>query len=218
MIGGHADPTRTGRTWRPAVDAPGAQTVLYGAATTGVALPEALAAAGLDGGCALLTSPTAYRVARVTGGVCLAPPYAGSTGRARPSRQMDVSAVYEARAFTADRELRWIEPGYAVLLTEDQRLLPASFPERLDDLPVVDTLEAGYLIWGTASVAASGWTRLRSPRVGELAVPMTGRPEGGRVRLVAREYLAADPVHGTAYVAEERLLGFEPYTAEGAVD
>lgn len=32
-----------------------------------------------------------------------------------------------------------------------------------------------------------------------------------RARLAARQYIAVEPEHGNAYVAEERLLRIEPY-------
>ncbi|WP_066946570.1 type III-D CRISPR-associated protein Csx19 [Microtetraspora fusca] len=180
-------------------------TTLYGAAATGVTLPEALEAARLDGGCALLTTPSAYRIARVEAGGCV-----GVSGR------MDMSAAYEARVFTSTAELRWVESGYAVLLTEDERLLPKSFGERVEPLAAVATLDSRYLVWGAVTSAEAGWTSLTSSRVGSLAVPLAHAGEEDRVRLAAREYVVADREHGNAYVAEERLIGFEPYAVEGA--
>ncbi|MEV0971075.1 type III-D CRISPR-associated protein Csx19 [Microtetraspora glauca] len=180
-------------------------TTLYGAAATGVTLPEALEAAGLDGGCALLTTPSAYRVARVEGGGCVT-----------ASGPVDLSVVYEAWVFTPEAELRWVESGYTVLLTEDEYLLPDSFGERVDPLPAIATMDARYLVWGAVTVSGSGWTTVASSRVGTLAVPLLSAGEGDRVRLAAREYVVADCEHGNAYVAEERLIAFEPYAVEGA--
>ncbi|MEU7002657.1 CRISPR-associated protein Csx19 [Nonomuraea sp. NPDC046570] len=180
-------------------------TTLYAAATTGVTLPEALEAAGLDGGCALLTTPSAYRVAKVEGGGCVT-----ACGPA------DLSVVYEARVFTSEAELRWVESGYAVLLTEDERLLLGSFGERVDPLPAIATMDARYLVWGAVTASGSGWTTLASSHVGTLAVPLVTAEEKDHVRLAAREYVVADREHGNAYVAEERLIGFEPYAVEGA--
>ncbi|GAA5075652.1 CRISPR-associated protein (TIGR03984 family) [Thermocatellispora tengchongensis] len=178
-------------------------TVLYGAAAEGRALADAIEAAAMDGGCALLTAPSAYHVARVEGRDCMT-----------PDGPVDLRAVYEARVFTPDRELRWVERGYAVLLTEDESLLPPSFPERLDALAAIDVLDHRYLVWGEATRGTPGWTALRSNRVPTIAVPAaTGQ---SRVRLAAREYVAVEPEHGNAYVAEERLIGFEPYRPEGA--
>ncbi|WP_440106038.1 type III-D CRISPR-associated protein Csx19 [Streptosporangium sp. H16] len=189
-------------------------TALYGAATTGVTLADALEATGVAGGCALLTAPSAYHVARVEGRGCVT-----SAG------PVDLSTVYEARVFTSRMELRWVEAGYAVALTEDESLLPASFGDPLDALPVETTLEARYLVWGkvvapaqatVSPVAASvpGWVTLRSARIGAVTVPMTTPAPQDRVRLTAREYVVADRIHGNAYVAEERLIGFEPYAPE----
>ncbi|MFJ2034271.1 CRISPR-associated protein Csx19 [Streptosporangium sp. NPDC087985] len=180
-------------------------TTLYGAAATGVTLAQAMEAADVAGGCALLTAPSAYHVARVEAGGCVT--------EAGP---VDLSTVYEARIFTSRVELRWVEAGYAVLLTEDESLLPAFFGERLDELSAETTLDARYLVWGEVKASTSGWVTLGSARIGTLTVPMATPFAQRRVRLAAREYVVADEVHGNAYVAEERLIGFEPYAAEGA--
>ncbi|MGJ6965167.1 type III-D CRISPR-associated protein Csx19 [Streptosporangium sp. G11] len=191
-------------------------TFLYGAATTGVTLADALEATGVAGGCALLTAPSAYHVGRVEGRGCVT-----SAGL------VDLSTIYEARVFTSEVELRWVEAGYAVVLTEDESLLPASFGDSLDALPVETTLEARYLVWGkvtapppTSPAAASvpGWVTLRSARIGAVTVPMTTPATQDRVRLTAREYVVTDRVHGNAYVAEERLTGFEPYAPETGLE
>lgn len=179
-------------------------TTLYGAATTGVTLAQAMAAAGVAGGCALLTAPSAYHVARVEGGDCVT-----------AAGPVDLSTVYEARVFTAQVELRWVEAGYAVLLTEHRDLLPAFFGDPLEDLSAETTLDAHYLVWGEVKASASDWATLGSDRIGTLTVPMAAPHAEKRVRLAAREYVVADKVHGNAYVAEERLVGFEPYAAEG---
>ncbi|WP_182874307.1 CRISPR-associated protein Csx19 [Microbispora sp. H10670] len=182
---------------------PGA-VALHAVTGSGVTLAEALEATGLDGACALLTTPSAYQVARVTGHTCVT--------RNGP---VDLAAVYEARVFSPDVELRWMESASAsaVVLAEDEYLLPGSFDDRLDPLPAARTIEVRYLVWGAVQDAANGWATLSSARVGVLDVPTLTAFRHGRVRLAAREYVAVDPEHGNAYVAEERLLGFEPYQA-----
>lgn len=181
---------------------PGA-VALHAVTAFGVALAEALEATGLDGACALLTTPSAYQVARVAGHTCVT--------RNGP---VDLAAVYEARVFSPDVELRWMESASAsVVLAEDEYLLPGSFGDRLDPLPAVRTIEARYLVWGAVQAAMDGWATLSSARVGVLDVPALTAVRHERVRLAAREYVAVDPEHGNAYVAEERLLGFEPYQA-----
>ncbi|MEW9534164.1 CRISPR-associated protein Csx19 [Microbispora sp. NPDC049125] len=180
-------------------------TTLYGVAGSGVTLSEALEAGRMDGGCALLTAPSAYHVTRVMGRDCVT-----SAGH------VDLSTVYEARAFTPDVEMRWVEAGYVVFLAEDAGLLPASMGDRVEPLDAIDVIEARYLVWGRVKAADQGWATLASARIGTLAVPALTTTPGGRVRLVAREYVVHDHEHGNAYVAEERLLGFEPYEVEGA--
>lgn len=174
-------------------------TKLYSAAAD---MPLRTALSFVPGGCALLTSPAAYRVARVADGDCVT-----------PAGPVDLSAVYEARAFTEELELRWLD-GRAVLLTENEDLLPGSF-ETIDPLPFVDVIETGYLVWGSATASAGppapGSTTLASRRVGTIDIPVTVPPEQSGVQLVAREYVAVEMRHGNAYVAEERLLCFKPY-------
>lgn len=167
-------------------------TTLFAASAENLPLAEALAA--VPGGCALLTSPSAYRVGLVQDGRCL-----------QPTGPIDVSAVYEARAFTEELELRWTESGHAVVLTESEDLIPAAFTTRIDSLEAEDTLDTRYLLWGVATPLAPGWTTLHSNRVGVITVPVAHAGQE-RVWLAAREYVVADDEHGNAYVAEERLL------------
>ncbi|MEU1882053.1 CRISPR-associated protein Csx19 [Streptosporangium sp. NPDC020072] len=186
-------------------------TVLHAAAVTGLTLPRALEASGLDGGCALLTTPSAYRVASVTGGTCRT-----------PEGVVDLSAVYEARVFTGEAELRWTGES-AVLLAEDRASFPPAFDEEVEDLEALTTLDNHYLLWGVVDDSASpgpGWVALSSSRVGRLTVPMATavpRSEGHhrRVRLLTREYVVVGDDHGNVHVAEERLIGFETYRAKG---
>jgi CRISPR-associated protein (TIGR03984 family) len=106
--------------------------------------------------------------------------------------------AFEARVFSPGGELRWVheadERGRAVTLTEEggaelsrlgagwaatQRIGPAE-PE-----------DVRYVLWGMAGAEgrAAGWTRMRSPRTGDLLVPLDF-PGGGRpVYLHGREYL-----------------------------
>ncbi len=164
-------------------------------------LPLHTALSFVTGGCALLTSPAAYRVSRVVDGECVT-----------PAGPVDLSAVYEARAFTKDLELRWLD-GRAVLLTENEDLLPDTF-EQIEPLPFEEVIETRYLVWGSAASGGSpapGWTTFVSRRVGAIDIPVTVPPDKSGAQLVAREYVAVEEQHGNAHVAEERLIRFKPY-------
>lgn len=180
-------------------------TTLHGAAHPGVPLPAAIAASPLTGATALLTAPSSYRVARVdSAGNC-----------ATPDGPADLAPVYEARVFTPNAELRWLGeaggPGRAVVLTEDPTLLPNDFPETNGlALNAVGTLDAHHLLWGetTGQDGSRTWTTLSSARIGTLTVPVR---TSGRARLKSLQYVAVEPDHGNAYIAEERLIQLESY-------
>ena len=176
-------------------------TMLYGVGHPDVSITDALAAAGLIGGTALLATPSRYHVALVTADGCITP----------HGPIDDLRDVFEARVFTPDAELRWLheadQKGRAVFLTEDENLLPADF-DPVPALAAIETLPTQYLLWGEPASASGQWTTLSAGRIGPRDVPI--RATGGRVRLAAREYVAVDE-HGNAYIAEERLIGLEPY-------
>ncbi|TDC84516.1 CRISPR-associated protein Csx19 [Actinomadura sp. 7K507] len=169
-----------------------ATTILHVAARDGITFPEAMEAA--PDGVALLTTPWRYEV--VT---------------ADEARRSAPEGVFEARVFDEHAELRWLneadDRGRAVLLTEDPAALPAPFTER-EQIEVVGTEAGGYLLWGKAVEASDGWTTLTTERIGSLRIPAE-IARGEHASLVTREYIARDPDHGNAYIAEERLLTFQ---------
>ncbi len=161
--------------------------------------------AELAGGIALLSSPEAYTVATV-----------GDDGRCRapdggmPGGEVDLGRVYEARAFTREVELRWVrrgDSGQGVLLGEQ-----VTGGNLWTDL---QTTDLHYLLWGEVvdGDEPAGWVSLSSARIGTLLVPAVP-PQGRRLRLRAREYIAVEPEHGNSYVLDERLIAIE----EGQVD
>ncbi|MCP2337971.1 type III-D CRISPR-associated protein Csx19 [Actinomadura rupiterrae] len=167
-------------------------TILHVAARDGLTFAEAMRHA--PDGIALLTTPWRYEVAT-----------AAEARRAAPE------GVFEARVFDERTELRWLggpdDPGRTVVLTEDPAALPAAFPDA-GRLEAVGTETGGYLLWGRVVEASDGWTTLTTERIGTLRIPGEfGR--GDRVALTTREYIAREPDHGNAYIAEERLLSFE---------
>lgn len=167
-------------------------TVLHVASRDDLTFAEAMEDA--PDGVALLTTPWRYEV--VT---------------AAEARLSMPEGVFEARVFDESTELRWLNDmdgrGRAVLLTEDPAVLPEAFTTR-EQVEVIGTENGGYLLWGKAVETADGWTTLTTERIGSLRVP-TGIERGEHASLVTREYIARDPDHGNAYIAEERLLAFQ---------
>ncbi len=178
-----------------------------------ITLHDALEAADLgieSSGIGLLSSPSAFRVATVKGAVVY-------------TREGSVALepVFEARCFDGASELRWLRTDYAggtaVLLSENEALA-ARFHEA-KQLDVDGTIEAQYLLWGTADGASANggqtWIVLSNSRIGSLKVPVTVSQSnaGQRVRLCSVEYLAKGE-HGNMAVVEERLIGLKEYTQE----
>lgn len=166
-------------------------------------LDAALRTPMLDGAVVLLSAPAAYAVGRVSGGVA----------RDAAGAALDVDSTYEARAFTASHELRWVRrgaegTGQAALLCEEEP--PEEFGEAVTPLDASATLQQTYVLWGegTGHAPAAGWSELATARVGRIVVPVDDVQKGRRVHITAREYVTEDE-HGNAAVVEERLTGME---------
>lgn len=193
---------------------PGAAT-LHSASVTSVTLPDAIRRADLVDAVALLASPRTYTVARLGGGQLTGP---GDV--ALPDA--DLAAVFEARVFHADAELRWLHTGNgagaAALLSESADRCTA-FGPLLPALESIDTIDNRYLLWGQPLNPDSGvtptagpvWVRLAAAKIGLLEVPVPRAPRPGEcVYLRTVEYITTEPDHGNAGIAEERLTGLYP--------
>lgn len=176
----------------------------------GVSLPEALAVfakVGGEGSVGLLYSPRS----------CVFAMMAAGRPNGSDGRPVDLSAVYEARVFSKETELRWLnDPTHekrhrAVILIEQDRSVGEGW-ER-SELSIIDKLAQTYLLWGEGTEAksrlADGWSLLATPRIGGLAVPVGGaRNDRQRVLLHTLEYLT-ECDYGNVVVADERLCRLE---------
>jgi len=173
--------------------------VLHTAARDGLTFSEALTHA--PDGVALLSSPWRYQVVLVHNGRVL------SRGD-----EPDLTEIFEARIFNERAELRWLHTGdgrgRAVLLSEDAAALSADFPERDGTVHAAEVLEGQYLLWGRVVGGGDGWTALAAERIGTIHIPVDIPRQPEYAALTTREYVARDPRHGNAYIAEERLLRF----------
>lgn len=129
----------------------------------------------------------------------------------------NVQSVYEARVFSPQAELRWLnDPSpearhRAVIVSESPLGGPlASAPWRRTECNVRDTLDQQYLLWGQGGTRAcpAGWSELATARIGVLPVPIGGVQAGERVVLKTVEYLC-EREHGNVIVADERLVRLE---------
>lgn len=128
---------------------------------------------------------------------------------------VDPANFFEARAFHADAELRWlgdptgVAPRAAVVAESEVPLRRMGLTD-FSATDVIETLDQTYLLWGRVARTAPGWVKLSAARVGRLDVPWPGPvlDPGTRLRLTAREYLV-EAVDGNVAVWDERLTGVE---------
>jgi CRISPR-associated protein (TIGR03984 family) len=121
-----------------------------------------------------------------------------------------LSGAFEARFFTAHRELRWrMTPGggRAVLVSEGEGAGITGW--QMSEPIAVDPLAQTYLLFGRADGrVTNGWLRLSEGRMRSFEVPLT--EEAQRVVIHVVEYVQEDPLHGNCWVCEERLVGLGP--------
>ena len=123
--------------------------------------------------------------------------------------------IFEARIFTPECELRWLNrengQGNAVLLTESPQSI-SEFEEEKEEIE--DTLSQQYLLWGEPILnpkdLQSGWQRLAEARIGKLDIPLFEKlsDKQQRVYLNTREYIKILD-YGNCTVVEERLKNLE---------
>jgi hypothetical protein len=149
----------------------------------------------------LLTTPTTSWFAVYDGGWSGSPEsLAGRCDVALPARGFPDDSgwsdlVFEVRAGSGDREVRWVK-GHAVSVCEVGDDADRSFRLVLGE--------------GTGDTA-DGWSLMQSSRVGTYAVP-ADIGAGSRAALLVSERTAIDH-HGNVAVADEILLGLVPWTA-----
>jgi CRISPR-associated protein (TIGR03984 family) len=114
-------------------------------------------------------------------------------------KPIDLTGVFELRAFDGTRELRWwnVSGGEGNQFVLDHDALPAGWrPGK--------TYER--ILWGAVRTGGPKWTELFAARIGPLHVPIGGSPaEHSTIRLGVREYLVEDE-HGNVSVVDERLV------------
>lgn len=127
---------------------------------------------------------------------------ADGTPRAAQGNPLDLTGVFELRAFDADRELRWWHTG-------DGRGQARELTVQTIGVSGARPMPRPYqrLLWGVVTAAEQGWATLSEARIGSLEVPVPGlAASGGHVWLEAVEYVTED-AHGNVAVVDERLTG-----------
>lgn len=130
----------------------------------------------------------------------------GADGVARDANgdPLVLTGVFELRAFSPDRELRWWNTSAGrgcVRVITDQAM-------RGQHTPAANRTYR-RLLWGTTKEStqdSADWLTLFEPRIGDLSVPVAGRVDkNSQVWLEAVEYHDEDS-HGNVAVTDERLI------------
>ena len=166
----------------------------------------------LDNGIALLYSLKRCQFAKVRDRSLI-----DNRDRVIPLDNFAQQYIFEARIFTPDCELRWLNEdngrGISALISEGE--LQTQLPEWQPNPPLMylESLPQQYLLWGqkTKLEASQGWQKLASARIGTLAVPLHDEiAKNSRVYLKTQEYLGeVDRDNGNVAVIEERLIKLE---------
>lgn len=164
----------------------------------------------LDNGIALLYSLKRCQFARVRDRSLI-----DDRDRVIPLDNFASQYIFEARIFTPECELRWLNEnngrGISALICERELSLPDWQPN--PPLMYLESLPQQYLLWGqkTEARASQGWQKLASARIGMLAVPLQQQiAKNQRVYLKTQEYLGeVDRDNGNVAVIEERLIELE---------
>lgn len=164
----------------------------------------------LDNGIALLYSLKRCQFARVSDRSLI-----DNRDRVIPLDNFASQYIFEARIFTPECELRWLNEnngrGISALICERELPLPDWQPN--PSLMYLESLPQQYLLWGqkTETRASQGWHKLASARIGMLTIPLQQQiAKNQRVYLKTQEYLGeVDRDNGNVAVIEERLIKLE---------
>lgn len=115
------------------------------------------------------------------------------------SGKIDISDVYEARVFNAEKELRWVNEangkGKSTIISD------ANFTD------AIGTIRQNYLLWGQSTNTTNGnWTQFAEARIGAFFVPIKISGANKYAHFTAVEYLR-EFEDGNVAVFEERLTG-----------
>jgi len=160
----------------------------------------------LDSAIGLIYSPEKCCFVKIDGENIEEPP------KEPKEKNMDIASVFEARIFTKNLELRWLNvkngEGKAVLISDAELDSCLEIPSESSE--VLTTQEQYYLLWGegTQNFSNTGntWSKLISSRIGSLYVPYNEYKK--RCYLKTREYFEEDK-YGNISVSEERLISLE---------
>lgn len=162
----------------------------------------------LEGAITLLYSPDSCKFLRLSNSE-----FEYSSAKERENHRL--SNVFEARIFTPECELRWLNrkdgKGDAVLLTESPQSI-SEFEEEKKEIE--DALSQQYLLWGEPILnpkdIQAGWQRIAEARIGKLDIPLLEKlsDKQQRICLKTREYIKILD-YGNCAVIEERLRKLE---------
>jgi CRISPR-associated protein (TIGR03984 family) len=193
-------------------------TTLYSYQAKDLTFAEAISACGdqLEGAISLLYSPSACRLLKLVDGEFQDAEYQSI----KDSELMD---VFEARVFTEDCELRWVNykagRGPSVLLSPAEQTVKQF---TLLEAREYEILEQKYLLWGKKAKnqpSQEGWQRLSEARIGNRDIPYPEKlTDEQRICLITHEYMAEliyqgkdREIRGNYTIIEERLVKLQRY-------
>ena len=113
----------------------------------------------------------------------------------------DISSIYEARVFNAEKEFRWLNEsngtGKSVIISDE------TYPKHLEKL------NQNYLLWGKSTGKTSSdrkWTQFAEARVGAFYIPLANVAEDTYAQFTTVEYLQGFE-YGNVAVIDERIMG-----------
>lgn len=163
----------------------------------------------LEGGIVFVSSPRAWRVAKVSNGKL----------EFGPASALNIDDIFALEGFQLDQNgisfgginFRWSlvnNVGHGVILRD---LPPTIDPPAKDDIRVNDVIITEYYLWGKVSESwRRTWAKLSDPRIGSMWIPLEDAEPSAYVKLRKLELLSyGSDNDGMATVIDELLFDFQ---------
>jgi CRISPR-associated protein (TIGR03984 family) len=164
-------------------------------------LKEFLSHEVLEGGIVFVSSPRAWRSAKISGGML----------QFAPGAAVNTDEIFAIEGFHPDSHVNSVVNYRWTVVNHVGRgvIISHNLAETEGSIKVHDEIESGYYLWGTvAETRSDGWTKLRESRIGSIWIPLENVPLRSYVQLRKIELLTYQN-DGVVTVIDELLLGFK---------